>query len=86
MTHSNFPIIDLHCHFEGSIQPEKSYEILHRHGHAIAQNYQEFLPQVIGFNPEKNAFFDAISILDMCLLDGQSVQDVTDDLIRRAAA
>ena len=34
MTVPNFPIIDLHCHFEGSICPQKSYEILHRIGYA----------------------------------------------------
>jgi adenosine deaminase len=84
MKRRHFSIIDLHCHFEGSIHPEISYEILSRHGHTTAQTYQEFLDQITGFRPDKEAFFDAISLLDLCMLDRPSVQAITADFIRRA--
>ena len=86
MLGSDFPIIDLHCHFEGSIDPEVSYQILRRHGHPSAHDRREFLRQVTGFTPGSDAFFAAISLLDECLLDGPSVAAVVEDLVERAEA
>ena len=33
MTAYDLPLIDLHCHLEGSIDPRLSYRLLHNAGH-----------------------------------------------------
>lgn len=85
MLRSNFPIIDLHCHLEGSIDPQKSYEILYRAGYAPAQNREEFFKKVTGFESGRQGFFDAIPLLDACLVDRTAVIEVVSDIIARAA-
>jgi hypothetical protein len=46
---SGFPIIDLHCHIEGSIDPEKSYHILHRVDYPPARDREAFMERVTAF-------------------------------------
>lgn len=85
MSGLNFPIIDLHCHLEGSIDPEKSYKILHDIGYPPALQREEFFKLVNGFESGREAFFNAVSLLNMCLIDQTSVTKVVSDIITRAA-
>lgn len=85
MLKPNFPIIDLHCHLEGSIDPQKSYEILHSIGHPQAQSREEFFKRVTGFEWGRYGFFSAVSLLDMCLIDRIAVIEVVSDIVTRAA-
>jgi len=85
MLKSNFPIIDLHCHVEGSIDPQKSFEILHDVGHPQAQNREEFFKRVTSFESGRDGFFGAISLLNMCLINRTAVIKVISDIIIRAA-
>lgn len=80
----SFPIIDLHCHLEGSISPDISYEILHRIGFPAALKRKAFFQKVAGFLPSWTAFSEAVSILDKCLIDRPSVIKVVSDIIERA--
>jgi adenosine deaminase len=80
----DFPIIDLHCHLEGSINPEISYEILHRIGYPPANTRKEFFRKVRDFTPDWASFSEAVSLLDKCLIDRPSVTRVVSDIIERA--
>lgn len=85
MLKPNFPIIDLHCHLEGSIDPQKSYEILHSIGHPQAQNREEFFKRVTGFEWGRYGFFSAVSLLHRCLIDRTTVIELISDIVTRAA-
>jgi len=80
----DFPIIDLHCHFEGSTRPQKSYDILHRRGYDIYYGREECLRAVTGYEAGREAFFRAASILNWCLIDETCLREVAEDLIQRA--
>lgn len=80
-----FPVIDLHCHLEGSIDPDISFRILRRLGFPAADSRRRFLQKVQGFLPDRGAFFNAVSLLDKCLINRSSVIKVTSDIIKRAA-
>jgi adenosine deaminase len=86
MSRSGYPIIDLHCHLEGSIDPVKSYEILHRVGYPPARNREAFLERITAFEPGTEGFFGAISLLDRCMIDRETVIEVVSDIVARAAA
>jgi adenosine deaminase len=79
------PIIDLHCHIEGSIAPDKSYEILHRIDHPLARDRETFMERVTAFKWEMGGFFGAISFLDRCMMDRAAVTEVVSDIVSRAA-
>ena len=79
------PLIDLHCHLEGSIDPQRSYEILHRAGHPMARERQAFLQHVTAYEPGWDGFSSAISLLDRCMVDRATVIEVVADVIARAA-
>jgi adenosine deaminase len=83
---TDFPIIDLHCHIEGSIDPHKSFRILHRVDYPPARNCEAFLSRVTAFAPGVDGFFGAISLLDRCMLDRKTVIEVVSDIVARAAA
>jgi adenosine deaminase len=80
-----YPIIDLHCHLEGSIDPHKSYEILHRAGYPAARDRVSFFRQVTGYEPRWNGFGAAVHLLDRCMMDRASVVEVVADIVARAA-
>jgi len=82
---SDYPIIDLHCHLEGSIDPEKSYQILHGVDYAPARDREAFLARVTAFESGAEGFFGAISLLDRCMLDRATVIEVVSDIVTRAA-
>lgn len=85
MTSPNYPIIDLHCHLEASIAPHKSYEILRRAGHPLAQEREVFFKHVTGFEWGWDGFAAAIHLLDRCMMDRATVIEVVADIVARAA-
>jgi adenosine deaminase len=85
MTGPNYPIIDLHCHLEGSIDPRRSYEILRRAGHPLARDQKGFLERVTGFEWGWDGFAAAIHLLDRCMMDRAMVIEVVADIVTRAA-
>jgi adenosine deaminase len=85
MSSSDCPIIDLHCHLEGSIDPNKSYQILHRVDYPPARDREAFLRRVTAFESGVEGFFAAISLLDRCMMDRATVIEVVSDIVARAA-
>ena len=85
MSRASYPIIDLHCHVEGSIDPIKSYDILHRAGYPPAQDRDAFMERVTAFGSGVEGFFAAISLLDRCMMDRATVIEVVSDIVARAA-
>lgn len=85
MARANYPIIDLHCHIEGSIDPGMSFEILRRAGHPQAQDREAFMAQVTGYEWGWDGFGAAIHLLDRCLMDRAAVIEVVSDIVARAA-
>jgi adenosine deaminase len=85
MSRADYPIIDLHCHLEGSIDPHKSYEILHRIDHPLARDREAFMGRVTAFESGMDGFFGAISLLDRCMIDRAAVTEVVSDIVARAA-
>jgi adenosine deaminase len=81
----DFPIIDLHCHLEGSIDPQRSCEILHRAGHPLAREREPFFKRVTGFEPGWDGFNAAVHLLDRCMMDRATVIEVVADVVARAA-
>ena len=79
------PLIDLHCHLEGSIDPQRSYEILHRAGHPMAQEREAFLGHVTTYEPGWDGFSAAVSLLDRCMVDRATAIEVVADVVARAA-
>jgi len=79
------PLIDLHCHIEASIDPDKSFDILHRAGHPQAQERAAFMEQITGYKWGWENFLSAISLLDRCLMDRATVIEVVSDIVVRAA-
>ena len=86
MLRAKTPLIDLHCHIEASIDPDKSFDILHRTGHPQARERAAFMEQVIGYESGWENFLSAISLLDRCMMDRATVIEVVSDIVARAAA
>jgi hypothetical protein len=85
MSRAENPIIDLHCHIEGSIAPDKSFDILHRADHPLAQDRPAFMEQVIGYRWGWEGFKAAIHLLDRCMMDRATVIEGVSDVVARAA-
>ena len=85
MTGSDYPIIDLHCHLEGSIDPQRSYEILHNAGHPLARDREAFFKRVVAFASGRDDFFAAIHLLGRCMMDRATVIEVVADIVARAS-
>jgi adenosine deaminase len=86
MSQAEFPIIDLHCHIEASIDPDRSFDILHRAGHPLAHEQQAFVERITGYQWGWDGFEAAIQLLDRCLMDRATVTEVVSDIVARAAA
>jgi adenosine deaminase len=80
------PLIDLHCHLEGAIDPNLSFEILCESGHPAARRRDEFLQRVTSFRPDYSQFSAALHLLELCLMNRQTVIDAVADVVERAAA
>jgi adenosine deaminase len=85
MSHPNYPIIDLHCHIEGSIHPDLSFDILRRADHPQAQDREAFMARVTGYEWGWEGFGAAIHLLDRCLMDRATVIEAVSDIVARAA-
>ncbi len=85
MKSPDYPIIDLHCHLEGSIDPQRSYEILQRAGYPLARDREAFFERVTGFESGWDGFGGAIHLLDRCMMDRATVIEVVADIVARAA-
>ena len=85
MSRADYPIIDLHCHLEGSIDPHKSYEILHRVDYLLARDREAFIKGITGFESGWDGFGAAIHLLDRCMMDRATVIEVVSDIVARAA-
>jgi adenosine deaminase len=80
------PLIDLHCHLEGAIDPSLSFEILRGSGHPAAHHRDEFVQRFTSFRREYNHFSAALHLLEQCLMNREAVIDAVADIVESAAA
>ena len=77
------PLVDLHCHMEGSIDPDLSFDIQHPRGSDLER--EAFRTRITCFQPGYDMFSAAVHLLENCLQNRAAVVRVTADLVARAA-
>jgi adenosine deaminase len=79
------PLIDLHCHLEGSLNPVVSFDLLLRRGRCKPDERSGFVHRARYFAPAYRAFKQAMHLLESCMTDREAVIEAVADVVVRAA-